>query len=259
MLAGAVASSAFLPLPTATRASSHGRSARMMAAWPPPDAAPEYEWDATTSSGPLGRGADALFEDLFRRALETEASQDFRSYDDGRSRLRGDVGGYSGVVGVVRELVAARGALAALASQRVLRRLFPDWPPRFGAEAATAPPAARPGLLWWFEILFARPLPAFSAKLNARVTALAGQWLMGPCEVEDLSGADAAAAVVPGDGAGQQVLVRRCRFLEEAKCASVCVNACKVPTQAFFNDDMGGAQILAQFGRNSGATRAQFL
>lgn len=259
MLAGAVASSAFLPLPTATRASSHGRSARMMAAWPPPDAAPEYEWDATTSSGPLGRGADALFEDLFRRALETEASQDFRSYDDGRSRLRGDVGGYSGVVGVVRELVAARGALAALASQRVLRRLFPDWPPRFGAEAATAPPAARPGLLWWFEILFARPLPAFSAKLNARVTALAGQWLMGPCEVEDLSGDDAAAAVVPGDGAGQQVLVRRCRFLEEAKCASVCVNACKVPTQAFFNDDMGGAQILAQFGRNSGATRAQFL
>ena len=136
MLAGAVASSAFLPLPTARRASSHGRSARMMAAWPPPDAAPEYEWDATTSSGPLGRGADALFEDLFRRALETEASQDFRSYDDGRSRLRGDVGGYSGVVGVVRELVAARGALAALASQRVLRRLFPDWPPRFGAVLA---------------------------------------------------------------------------------------------------------------------------
>ena len=228
-------------------------------AWPPPDAAPEYEWDAATSSDPLGRGADALFEDLFRRALETEASQDFRSYDDGRSRLRGDVGGYSGVVGVVRELVAARGALAALASQRVLRRLFPDWPPRFGAEAATAPPAARPGLLWWFEILFARPLPAFSAKLNARVTALAGQWLMGPCEVEDLSCDDAAAAVVPGDGVGQQVLVRRCRFLEESKCASVCVNACKVPTQAFFNDDMGGAQILAQFGRNSGATRAQFL
>ena len=290
MLASAGASSAFLPLPTATRAELHGRgarmlaageppptavkswplptarrahshglSARMMAAWPPPDAAPEYEWDAATSSGPLGRGADALFEDLFRRALETEASQDFRSYDDGRSRLRGDVGGYSGVVGVVRELVAARGALAALASQRVLRRLFPDWPPRFGAEAATAPPAARPGLLWWFEILFARPLPAFSAKLNARVTALAGQWLMGPCEVEDLSRDDAAAAVVPGDGARQQVLVRRCRFLEEAKCASVCVNACKVPTQAFFNDDMGGAQILAQFGRNSGATRAQFL
>ena len=268
MLASAVASTAFLPPPTATRAELFGRGARMLAAgeplrdavksWPLPTARRAHSHglsarmmaaaarrgarirvDAATSSGPLGRGADALFEDLFRRALETEASQDFRSYEAGRSHLRGDVGGYSGVVGVVREFVAARGALAALASQRVLRRLFPDWPPRFGAEAATAPPAARPGLLWWFEILFARPLPAFSAKLNARVTALAGQWLMGPCEVEDLSRDDAAAAVVPGDGAGQQVLVRRCRFLEEAKCASVCVNACKVPTQAFFNDDMG--------------------
>ena len=28
------------------------------------------------------------------------------------------------------------------------------------------------------------------------------------------------------------MLVHRCRFLEESGCASVCVNACKMPTQA---------------------------
>ena len=33
--------------------------------------------------------------------------------------------------------------------------------------------------------------------------------------------------------------MHRCRFLEEAGCASVCVNACKMPTQAFFNEEMG--------------------
>ena len=225
-----------------------------MAAWPPPDAAPEYEWDATTSSGPLGRGADALFEDLFRRALETEASQDFRSYDDGRSRLRGDVGGYSGVV-VVRELVAARGALAALASQRVLAPAIPGLAAalrrRGGDGAAGLGPGCSGGSRYSLRGRCRLQREAQRARHRARRAVAHGAVRgRGPL------GADAAAAVVPGDGAGQQVLVRRCRFLEEAKCASVCVNACKVPTQAFFNDDMGGANsgaIRAQFGCNSGA------
>jgi Beta-carotene isomerase D27-like, C-terminal len=33
--------------------------------------------------------------------------------------------------------------------------------------------------------------------------------------------------------------VKRCRYLEDAGCASVCVNTCKVPTQEFFMKDMG--------------------
>ena len=37
----------------------------------------------------------------------------------------------------------------------------------------------------------------------------------------------------------QGLLVKRCRFLEESGCASVCVNACKIPTQNFFMQDMG--------------------
>jgi hypothetical protein len=31
----------------------------------------------------------------------------------------------------------------------------------------------------------------------------------------------------------------RCRFLEETGCASICVNACKIPTQEFFATEMG--------------------
>mgnify|MGYP001807295156 CR=1 FL=1 len=32
-------------------------------------------------------------------------------------------------------------------------------------------------------------------------------------------------------GTGHGVLVERCRYLEQAGCASVCINSCKVPTQ----------------------------
>jgi hypothetical protein len=37
----------------------------------------------------------------------------------------------------------------------------------------------------------------------------------------------------------QGLLVKRCRFLEESGCASVCVNSCKIPTQNFFIQNMG--------------------
>jgi hypothetical protein len=56
---------------------------------------------------------------------------------------------------------------------------------------------------------------------------------MGECEVNDCE--------IDGGGIGykQGLLVKRCRFLEESGCASICVNACKIPTQRFFMDDMG--------------------
>jgi len=37
----------------------------------------------------------------------------------------------------------------------------------------------------------------------------------------------------------QAVKAERCRFLEAAQCASVCVNSCKVPTQNWLGDDFG--------------------
>ena len=66
---------------------------------------------------------------------------------------------------------------------------------------------------------------------------------MGPCELTDLEADELAMANARDarfrDGRGHVVKVQRCRFLEEAGCAAVCVNACKMPTQQFFNEDMG--------------------
>ena len=69
--------------------------------------------------------------------------------------------------------------------------------------------------------------------MNAWATLMGGTWLMGECELNDCE--------VDGGGIGenQGLLVKRCRFLEESSCASVCVNSCKIPTQKFFNEDMG--------------------
>lgn len=36
------------------------------------------------------------------------------------------------------------------------------------------------------QVLFAKPFPEFSCKMNAWATALTCQWLMGPCKVNDV-------------------------------------------------------------------------
>ena len=74
--------------------------------------------------------------------------------------------------------------------------------------------------------------------MNAWATRVGGTWLMGECEVND---------VVTDDGTvykNQGLLVKRCRFLEESGCASVCGNSCKLPTQNFFRQDMGLALTM---------------
>ena len=43
----------------------------------------------------------------------------------------------------------------------------------------------------------------------------------------------------PPHEAGAVLEIKRCRYLEAASCASVCVNTCKLPTQEFFAEDMG--------------------
>ena len=174
-----------------------------------------------------------MFEKTFRDSLVAELGVD--------SQLPG----YAGVMDICRQLVAVCGANVSDTSRRVLVSLFPDWPP--------GSPSERKGLLYWFEVLFAKPFPSFSFKLNAWVTWWAAQWLMGPCTLEDIpmddvrqlrASGEEAAADRCGDGQGQQLLVHRCRFLEEAACASVCVNVCKMPTQAFFNKEMGVAMRM---------------
>lgn len=70
--------------------------------------------------------------------------------------------------------------------------------------------------------------------MNAWATWVAGTWLMGECEINDVEKTDEGTV-----GENQGLLVKRCRFLEESGCASVCVNSCKIPTQNFFMEDMG--------------------
>lgn len=56
---------------------------------------------------------------------------------------------------------------------------------------------------------------------------------MGECEVNDVETEDGTVLKYQG------LLVKRCRFLEESGCASICVNSCKIPTQNFFSENMG--------------------
>ena len=73
-------------------------------------------------------------------------------------------------------------------------------------------------------------------------------WLMGPLAGAEHVEVDAPASLVPLLRAlklplrwrvPQAVKAERCRFLEAAQCASVCVNSCKAPTQAWMKDDFG--------------------
>lgn len=38
------------------------------------------------------------------------------------------------------------------------------------------------------------------------------------------------------------VKVERCRYLEASKCKGTCMNLCKLPTEAFFREDLGEGQ-----------------
>lgn len=181
------------------------------------------KWNAHTDAGPLGRAADDFFMARFRARLAAELGRDV----DAPSH---SYAGITDLIVALHERGNGQSALVEGASRRVLCSLFPNWPP-FNPEGTV-------GLLYWFGVLFARPFPAFSARLNAWVTWLAAQWLMGRCEVRDIEEPADVARLAAGNGKGQLLHVCRCRYLEETRCASICVNTCKMPTQAFFNSDM---------------------
>ena len=170
---------------------------------PPPETKPDYD----NIHGPLGPLMDKVFLVIFRTKMAEKVGID--------SNLPKD--DYQGLI----ELTAAMNARFSdrkqvqKLAQDVLRSLFPSWLPRS------------------FGRMFAKPFPEFSSRLNAWATLMAGTWLMGECELNDCDVDDG------GTGFNQGLLVKRCRFLEESSCASVCVNSCKIPTQKFFNENMG--------------------
>ena len=154
---------------------------------------------------------DKLFDQalltLFRRKLAVELGAD------------GDQSGYTGLIAMIRTMNEGAQYPSSYdtqqAARRVLKSLFPSWLP-----------AA-------FAVMFSKPLPEFSCRMNAWVTLIASQWLMGHSEINDVEIDGGRVGIAHG------LLVKRCRYLEESGCASVCVNTCKVPTQEFFAKDMG--------------------
>ena len=175
------------------------------------DSKPDYE----SIYGPMGPLADRLFQAVFRAKLAEHAGFD--------SPLQG----YAGIIDIAAKMNRrySRDQVQQRA-QQVLVSMFPRW----------MPPS--------YAVLFSGPFPDFSARMNAWATWVAGTWLMGECEVNDVILDDAKNGGSVRIAKSQGLLVKRCRFLEEAGCASVCVNSCKIPTQTFFRDSMGLALTM---------------
>uniref|UniRef100_A0A0G4FPL7 Beta-carotene isomerase D27-like C-terminal domain-containing protein n=1 Tax=Chromera velia CCMP2878 TaxID=1169474 RepID=A0A0G4FPL7_9ALVE len=89
------------------------------------------------------------------------------------------------------------------------------------------------------------PSPPLVLKTDGRTcSGVAALDLKGRGRRDKSPGGDGGAeggetAVSEGAGRGRGLLVRRCKFLEESGCVSVCVNLCKRPTEAFFKDTLG--------------------
>jgi hypothetical protein len=175
---------------------------------PPAETKPDYE----QIHGPLGSKIDRIFLTVFRTKMAEQIGTEYDS-----DLPKDDYQGLMELAGTMNVKYDKKEVQRL--SQNILLTLFPSWLPKA------------------FGWMFAKPFPIFSARMNAWATAVAGTWLMGECEINDCK--------IDGDnddeksGIQQGLLVKRCRFLEESGCASVCVNSCKLPTQLFFIEDMG--------------------
>ncbi|CAH9112695.1 unnamed protein product [Cuscuta europaea] len=155
--------------------------------------------------GPL----DNLFLHLFRRKMARESGWD------------SEKPGYDGLIEVANRLMIGRtNSETREIAVRILESLFPAW------------------LLDLYRRLIA-PVGGgkIAAVMVARVTALSCQWLMGPCKVNSVDLPDGSSWM-------SGVLVEKCKYLEESKCVGICVNTCKLPTQAFFKDSMGVPLVM---------------
>eukprot|EP00904_Undaria_pinnatifida_P000245 jgi/Undpi1/10220/HiC_scaffold_28.g12673.m1 len=104
----------------------------------------------------------------------------------------------------------------------VLRSIFPAWFPAF------------------FRTLF--PPSKFSAEVNAFMCPPLFSWLVGKSELIDgvVEFKQGGGGVEPGKEVWRStVKVERCRYLEASKCKGTCMNLCKLPTEAFFKEDLG--------------------
>lgn len=188
---------------------------------PPIATKPDY----ASIHGPLGPLVDSLLMSLFRVKLSERINRPSNIINNNNIRTPDSKLALNDFMGIV-ELASSMNSQynnrtqVQNMAQDVLVSLFP------------------PFILDRYPSWFAKPFPEFSAKMCAWATTVGGTWLMGECEVNDIPEMDNIR------GTNQGVLVKRCRFLEESQCASICVNSCKIPTQNFFRQNMGLALTM---------------
>mmetsp|Transcript_13382 Transcript_13382/g.27335 ORF Transcript_13382/g.27335 Transcript_13382/m.27335 type:complete len:416 (+) Transcript_13382:151-1398(+) len=213
---------------------------------PPPETKPDY----ASIHGPLGPLADRLFLTIFRLKMASRLANDNGNNSNNSNATTTaktphsdlPLDDFQGIIELTSQMNSHyrnRTHVQQIA-QQVLVSLFP------------------PFILDRYPTWFARPFPEFSAKMCAWATVVGGTWLMGECVVNDIPEEELEKVVYStaddrgGErrrsnntrksntwGKNQGVLVKRCRFLEESQCASICINSCKIPTQNFFRENMG--------------------
>jgi len=191
---------------------------------PPLSTKPDY----SSIHGPLGQIVDNILMSAFRTKLSERLDRSdntIRIKDSPRASH--DFAGIIELTTTMNSQYTNRTQIQEM-SRDVLVSLFP------------------PFILDRYPSWFAKPFPEFSAKMCAWATVVGGTWLMGECTVNDIPEIvdDNGGGGGGGDGKSQGVLVKRCRFLEESQCASICVNSCKIPTQNFFRHNMGLALTM---------------
>ncbi|ONI14823.1 hypothetical protein PRUPE_3G010800 [Prunus persica] len=153
---------------------------------------------------------DEVFLNLFRKKMVEEVGWDSRKP------------GYDGLIEVANRLmlISPTNSHTKEAAVRILRSLFP------------------PMLLQLYKLLIA-PIQGgkVAAIMVARVTAITCEWLMGPCTVNSVDLPD-------GTSWNSGVFVEKCKYLEQSKCVGICLNTCKLPTQAFMKDYMGVPLVM---------------
>lgn len=89
-------------------------------------------------------------------------------------------------------------------------------------------------VLWLIRTLFSPT--QLVCELNAWFATRLFEWLVGPCDVTEVTVSDS-------NGQPRQqhsgVHIQKCRYLEHSRCVGLCINMCKLPTQAFFTEDFG--------------------
>jgi hypothetical protein len=148
---------------------------------------------------------DRLFISLFVRKLAEAVGQD------------SDQRGYDRFVDLSQKIVQGRNAQEQQdLIAKVLQSLLPQ------------------GFLRLIRTYF--PPSQWVCELNARSATWFSAWLVGPSEVMEMEVRDEE-----GRSRRQRsgVHIKKCRFLESSGCVGMCINLCKLPTQAFFTQKFG--------------------